>query len=48
MFIGALTLIMVKILPAQSVCVFDANPWQCQGSGKDRRQNRDGMVTDGS
>ena len=48
MFIGALTLIMVKILPAQSICVFDANPWQFQGSGKDRRQNRDGMVTDGS
>ena len=48
MFIGALTLIMVKILPAQSVCVFDANPWQFQGSGKNRRQNRDGMVADGS
>ena len=48
MFVGALTLIMVKILPAQSVCVFDANPWQCQSSGKDRRQNRDGMVADGS
>lgn len=49
MFIGRLTLIMVvEILPAQSVCVFDTNPWHFQGSSKDRRQNRDGTVADGS
>lgn len=42
MFTGRLTLIMVvEIVPAQSVCVFDTNPWQFHGSGEDRRQNRD-------